>query len=135
MSLAMGKDKGDPLLSYPVPPAQRPALTTIVENYRLNDYRIYDVDGSQIHPSVFATRLPGAVVEVWFSLHHYLFGNNGGERASDTFTARLFQLRVLRRNTRGAGSPFAGRNPALGPYIPPSSPSRATGGQGRLGGT
>lgn len=119
-----GKDSKDPGRFWPVPAAARSALEEILENFQLNHIRIYDIDGTVIPPTVMATRLVGAVVEVWFSIQHFTFGNSRGERASDTFTGKLFQLRVLRRPNTGAGSPFGSRTLSDGPWNPPSSPSR-----------
>ncbi|KAF6749624.1 hypothetical protein DFP72DRAFT_913114 [Ephemerocybe angulata] len=118
-------DVNDPVLKLPVDESHKPLLNGLVHTHRMNDMRIYDDNNALIPPALWRSKLLGAVVEVTFTLQHYAIharsGPAKGSAISDTFTARVFQLRVLKKPAHTSPAPVGGAE--LGPIIPSTSPT------------
>ncbi|KAF6745921.1 hypothetical protein DFP72DRAFT_783590, partial [Ephemerocybe angulata] len=117
-------DLDDKTASLPVPNDVKSELSTLKDTHRLNPCPFFDHDGTPINISMgLQARLLHAVVEASFTLHHFFFKATNGSM-SDTYTARLVQLRVLKKAPPVPVSPFA-RSLAQGTaYVPPSTPTR-----------
>ncbi|KAJ6559052.1 hypothetical protein DFH09DRAFT_1364842 [Mycena vulgaris] len=83
----------------------RKALAEMKSTHRAIRLVAYDVHGYIIPPSHYETQLPGALVQIKFTLSHW----NIKQKASDVFCADIWHIRIL--------------VPSL-PTLPPSSPSK-----------
>jgi hypothetical protein len=111
----------DGTLRHPVTQEYVPLLESAAQTHALNTIPFYDHRNVRLGASFLDQQMVGSVVEVWFSLHHWAVSKGGKNVSSDTFTARVAQVRVLQQAThRSIGSPFT--NAALSTA---SVPSRA----------
>ncbi|KAF6761055.1 hypothetical protein DFP72DRAFT_1089695 [Ephemerocybe angulata] len=114
-------DQDDKTTTWPAPTGE---LDSLKETHRLNPVPFFDIDNAPMDPAGLLTHLVGAVVEVSFTLHHFAMKDSSGKATSDTFTARLVQLRVLRKAAAQPASPYHNSLRTGSPYIPPASPTR-----------
>ena len=73
-------------------------LAAIAETHAVCPLPAYDQNGILIEPGWYARRLGGATVIIRFELHHYVIRNakqDKREKPTDTFSAKLIQLRVI----------------------------------------
>ena len=72
-------------------------LAALAETHAVCPLPAYDQNGVLIEPRWYARRLEGATVILRFELNHYLIRDprNRKEKPTDTFSARLVQLRVI----------------------------------------
>ncbi|KAF6749190.1 hypothetical protein DFP72DRAFT_1073322 [Ephemerocybe angulata] len=111
-------NRDDKTTSLPVPNDVKRELDSLKETHRLNPWPFFHTDGTPIPAAVLQSSLLHAVVEVSFTLHHFFMNMN------DTYSARLVQLRVLKRPPPVPVSRYqsALRNGTA--YVPPSTPTR-----------
>ncbi|KAJ6629467.1 hypothetical protein B0H10DRAFT_1939851 [Mycena sp. CBHHK59/15] len=105
------------IASYPVPTECCESLQKIADNYVVRDFIVWDVDGKCIPPQNILSKLPGALVECYFSITHHSFGGN------DTFSGIIQQVIILRAATPKPPSPI--KSSASKPYrVPIFSPQQ-----------
>ena len=76
-------------------PEAAEALTAAAETHKVNPLPAYDQNGVVIEPQFYTRRLEGATVIIRFELYHYLIRNGKNQPATDTFSARVFHIRVI----------------------------------------
>ncbi|KAJ2912090.1 hypothetical protein MD484_g8324, partial [Candolleomyces efflorescens] len=110
----------DTTVNYPIGDDLKDLLRTAASTHSINPLPFYNEFGHPMRPNFLEHHLMGAVVEVWFSFHHYAMGPQGKPPTSDTFVGRVEQLRVLARGA-GAAIPTATTGAATrtgGMYVP-----------------
>ncbi|KAJ2913509.1 hypothetical protein MD484_g6898, partial [Candolleomyces efflorescens] len=117
-------DHTDPTLNYPIGEDLKDLLRSSATSHTINPLPFYDEAGVSLKRNFLDSQLMGAVVEVWFSFHHYAMGPQGKPPTSDTFVGRVEQLRVLRRPSGPASSGASVERPlrTAGMYRPPTGP-------------
>ena len=103
--------------AYAVPLRFRNVYDTVAEEFDIDLPPIFLQDGKLVPPSQLTIRMPDALVEVMFSLRHYLIAENkkgsnprSGFRGpvktepSNTFTATIEQIRILKSSISMKGS-------------------------------
>ena len=76
-------------------PEAAAALAVAAETHQVNPLPAYDQNGVLLEPHYYGKRLDGATVVIRFELSHYLIRKGKDKRATDTFSARVVQLRVI----------------------------------------
>lgn len=78
-------------------PEAAEALAAVSETHAVCALPAYDQNGQLIEPQLYTRRLGGATAILRFELNHYVIRNkkNKKELPTDTFSARLVQLRVI----------------------------------------
>jgi hypothetical protein len=103
--------------TYAIPLWFRDIYDTVAEEYDIDVPPIFLQDGKLVPPSQLAIRMPDVLVEVMFSLRHYLIAENkkgsnscnnfrgsGKGESSNTFTATIEQIRILKSSITAKGS-------------------------------
>ncbi|KAJ2915796.1 hypothetical protein MD484_g4609, partial [Candolleomyces efflorescens] len=131
----VAEDPTDYTLAHPVADQHKGLLDGVVKTHQINPYCFYDHANRLIEPPYLKQLLVGAVVEVVFNLQHWVIKpRNSNVISNDTFTARVVQVRVLRRSTaRDVVNPFQSPDRRTGPYVPPLPAFTAPGTRGPVG--
>lgn len=76
-------------------PEAAEALAAAAETHQVNPLPAYDQNGRLLEPQYYTKRLDGATVAIRFELNHFLIYKGKDQRAVDTFSARLVQIRII----------------------------------------
>ncbi|KAJ3564656.1 hypothetical protein NP233_g8151 [Leucocoprinus birnbaumii] len=90
---------------WPVPASHADVLQEIADTHRVLPLVAYDETEALILPENMQSTLAGALVEITFSLRHYLMGK-GNEEKFDCFSGRIEQIVVIRPPGPPLPSPF-----------------------------
>ncbi|KAH6906300.1 hypothetical protein BKA70DRAFT_1429902 [Coprinopsis sp. MPI-PUGE-AT-0042] len=107
-------DTTDATMNWPIPNDHVRALMEIAPTFSIRPMLAYDMDDRLINPSFMATMLPGAMVEVSFSVRHMNLKEDND--TVDIFTAMFEQVRVIQNPPAEEADPFRA-NVSLGPLI------------------
>lgn len=78
--------------NWPVPSDATQAFMAMSEKYVFDPLAVFTSAGRRIDPLQFARRLPGALVEVHFDLHHWYFS----KEKFDSFNAHPRQIVIIK---------------------------------------
>ncbi|KAG6906177.1 hypothetical protein DXG01_015430 [Tephrocybe rancida] len=98
-----------------VPAEHQAAFDKFKLTHKVLPLRVYDTNDEPVLPEEVASKLKGALVEVYILMKHYYMG--GGEVKFNTFMATIEQIIILRAALPKLPSPY--RNPGRkGPFRP-----------------
>ncbi|KAJ2926032.1 hypothetical protein H1R20_g11064, partial [Candolleomyces eurysporus] len=114
--------ENDGTLRHPVGDQYAAQLTAAAKTHSINSIPFFNHRGARLAPAFLEHHLVGSVVEVWFSLDHYAVTGKGPNSVdTDTFTARIAQVPLLRRFSPGTPSlPLHCLNNPSTPITPPN---------------
>ena len=72
------------------------ALEKLVPSHTVNPLPAYDQHGIAIEPLFYKSRLDGSTAIIRFSLLHHVIHSKENEQPVDMFSARVYQIRVIR---------------------------------------
>lgn len=81
---------------------------TLADKYRVVTPNVFNPDDTLIWPTLYSSRLRGALVEIRFTLCHYMIDNNEGKVPKNTFVAEVEEMRVV-----VPPAPYAGKKRVL----------------------
>ncbi|KAJ3572997.1 hypothetical protein NP233_g2710 [Leucocoprinus birnbaumii] len=94
-----------PTSEWPVPASHADALKEIADTHRVMPLVAYDENEALILPQNTQLALAGSLVEITFSLRHYLMGKKNEEKF-DCFSGQIEQIVVIRPPGPTLPSPF-----------------------------
>ncbi|KAF4586094.1 hypothetical protein EYR38_009742 [Pleurotus pulmonarius] len=85
--------------NWPVPVNASRAFAAMGETHIFEPLNVFASTGRHLDPSLFSRKLPGALVEVHFDLHHWYFAKD----KFDSFNAHPKQVIIIREGANSAG--------------------------------
>ncbi|KAF9550183.1 hypothetical protein CPC08DRAFT_823357 [Agrocybe pediades] len=125
-------DMNETTRAFKVDSDYEPYFDSYKEDHHCIVMPVFDVNENPVEPGNFAEKLkPGTLVEITFTLVHYAFQNNNRVYISDTFSAKIEMVSILKEAPAERKSPYKlkGRRPLHTPQSPvksgPSSGERS----------